>query len=148
MSVPSWKRNVSKTEYLYQTYQLYKEVLHLIYNTSSKYRHSFGDMLIHDCDDALKHGRTANDIFVKDEQTLTYRLYELSQMKSAVDNIGTHVYLYIEVLRHHDGISTNKTGKLYDRENRIGELIDNIVSLIEGVKRSDKRRFKESNSKS
>lgn len=93
MSVPAWKRKISKTEYLYQTYQLEKEIVQLIYNTPSKYRHSFGDTLIMDCDKALLHGRTANDIWVTDKQSLNYRQYELSQMKSAIDNICTHTYV-------------------------------------------------------
>ena len=141
MSVPAWKRKISKTEYLYQTYQLEKEIVQLIYNTSSKYRHSFGDTLIMDCDKALLHGRTANDIWVTDKQSLNYRQYELSQMKSAIDNICTHTYVWLECVRKHDGISTQKMGKLYERENRIGELCDIIVGLINGVKRSDRARF-------
>lgn len=143
MSVPTWKRNVSKIEFLFQTYQLEKEIVQLIYNTPSKYRHSFGDTLILCCDEALRHGRTANDIYVKDDQTLNLRLYELSQMKAAIDNVGTHVYVWIEAVRHHDGISPEKTAKYYDKEERIGILCDHIIALIEGVKRSDKIRYKE-----
>ena len=142
MSVPTWKRNISKIEYLYQTYQLEKYIVQMVYNTPSKYRRGFGDTLISCCDDALKHGRTANGIFLKDETTYNYRRYELEQMKSAVDNIGTHVYVWVEAMRQHDGIDPKKDIWLYDKENEIGLRCDKIISLIEGVKKYDKKQLR------
>jgi len=125
----------------------------MIYNTPSKYRRGFGDTLIGCCDEALKHGRTANGIYIKNEMTFNFRRYELEKMKSAIDNIGTHVYVWCEAMRHHDGIPESKNEWLYDKENNVGLLCDEIISLIEGVKKYDKNIFlkikeKESNSES
>lgn len=143
MSVPTWRRSLSRVEFIYQTYQLEIKVARIIHNTPSKYRATFGDMMIRDCMEALKHGRCANDIYVNDKQTLDYRLYELSQMKACIDNVGTNTYVWMELMRSHDGISNKEMAKFYDTENDIGENCDMIIALIDGVKKSDKKLFAE-----
>lgn len=129
-------------EFLYQTYQLEKIILKLVYNTSSKYRHGVGDRLIWLCDSALYHGRIANGIYVKTEHTLETRLYELEKMRSAIDNVGTFTYLWIETIRDHDGVSKKEDEKLYKKEDDIGFRCDHIINLIDNLKASDKERFK------
>lgn len=142
MSVPTWKRNLSRTEYLYKTYLLEKNLVQFIYNTPSKYRRGFGDTIVGLCDSAMLNGRIANGIYVKDKESLDLRLYHLEQMKASIDNICTHVYIWVEAMRQHDGISSNENEKLYDKEYDIGLYCDEIISLIEGVKRSDKKLYK------
>lgn len=143
MSVPTWKRNLSKVEFLFQTYQLEIRLTQIIYNTSSKYRKGFGDTLIADCDKALYHGRVANGIFIRDKKTYEDRRLELEKMKAAIDNIGTHTYIWLEAIRHNDGISEKENAKLYDREDEIGGYVDRIIALIEGVKKTDRKTYKE-----
>ena len=100
-------------------------------------------MMIKDCAKAMKHGRVANDIYVTDKQSLEYRLYELSKMKACIDNVGTNTYVWMELMRKHDGISNAQMSKFYDTENDIGESCDYIIALIDGVKKSDKSKFAE-----
>ena len=140
MSVPTWKRKISKTEFIYQTYQLEKILVKLIYNTSSKYRRGIGDRLIWLCDSALYHGRIANGIHVKSSNSLDQRLYELEKMKAAIDNIGTLVYIWIEAIREHDGVSKKEDEKLYNKEDDIGFRCEHIITLIDNLKKSDKKK--------
>lgn len=147
LSVPTWRRSLSRVEFLFQAYQLEIKVAQLVYKAPSKYRNTFGDMMIKDCTEAIKHGRCANDIYVTDKTTLDQRLYELSQMKACIDNVGTNAYVWMELIRKHDGIDSKLSEKYYDKENEIGEACDNIIALIDGVKKSDKRLFADRHNK-
>ena len=139
-NVPSWKRNLSKTEYIYKVFELEVYATKVIYNTPSKYRHSFGDTLIRECNRAMYHGRVANDIYLQNEQTRAERLYELSKMKAAVDNICTQAYIWAETILMHDGLSSKQKEKMYKFEESVGNHCDKIISLIEGQKRYVKDR--------
>ena len=141
MAVPTWRRNLSRIEFLYQTYQLEVRIMQITFNISSKYKQTFGVTLLKDCDEALLHGRTANRIFVKNQFQLDTRSYELDLMASCVDNIATHFYVLMELLRHHDGASLKDMEKYYDWANDIGERCDSIIAMINGVKESDRKKF-------
>lgn len=149
MSVPTWKRNESRVQFLYNVYLLEKEIAAIIPKVPAKHRSSFGDTLIKDCDLALFHGRVANRTHVRSSGSLHYRRNHLIEMEAAVDNIGTHTYIWLETVRAHDGIERRLDDKLYKAEDRIGLLCDETIGLIEGLIRSDSDRFnngKENNS--
>lgn len=55
MSVVSWKRNESKVEYLYRTYELNLLIARIVASKSKKYKANYGDTLIKNGLDALKH---------------------------------------------------------------------------------------------
>lgn len=46
MSVPSWKRSASKSEYIRLLYDLNVRIGQIVANKPKKYRGSYGDMLI------------------------------------------------------------------------------------------------------
>lgn len=115
----------------------------MVYNTPSKYRKGFGETLIADCDDALKHGRSANGVKIHDIQTFNQREYELIQMQSAIDNIATHTYIWCEAMRQHDGISEKQSVWLYNKEDNVGLKCEKIIKLIGGVKKYDEKTIEE-----
>lgn len=145
-NVPSWRRNLSRIEYLYKTYQLAIRIGQIVHTLPKKYYSSYGDILIKDCEKALFYGRTANNIWVgNNKELLTERLSNLAKMRAAVDNVATYVYIWGETVRKHDGFSADKMSKIYDRENEIGDMCNDIISMIDKLKKSDKERFKNRN---
>lgn len=142
-SVPTWKRNLSRVEYLFQTYQLAIRVGQIVHNTASKYKDTYGSILIKNCERAIFHGRAAQNIYIKDDLTLDQRLYEIAQARAAVDNLATYTYIWFETIRRHDGISEKDFARFFDYEEEVGDKCNTIIKLLDGLKRSDKEHYKE-----
>ena len=122
MAVPQHLRKESRLKYLYGVYQLEEEIVTLIANSSKKYSSVFRSVLIQDCDEALRSGRVANQLFpFYDKQIVIQRRYHLIKMIASVENIGTHVQLLIDGIRSADSLPESKRQKLSDRGQRIGE---------------------------
>ena len=63
MSVPTYRRNESKTEYLNMLYELNVNLGKIIMNKPKKYRENYGDHIIKTALESLKYAQTANSIF-------------------------------------------------------------------------------------
>lgn len=146
MSVPTWKRKPSKMEFLNKTLELETMILQMVVNTSKKYQDSIGAMLIHDCDEALRHGKVANAIYVMSRQDLDNRSYELNQMRGAIDTIPCHIHIWAKVMKDSDAVSRNIKSKLQSKEERVAKMCELILRLIDGLKKSDRQRFKKHSS--
>ena len=59
MSVPTWERNESKTEYLNMLYELNVNLGKIIMNKPKKYRENYGDHIIKTALESLKYAQTA-----------------------------------------------------------------------------------------
>lgn len=64
MSVPVWRRELSKADYMYQTYRLAIRIGEIVENGPKKYRGNYGDHLIKTSLSALEQAQVANSIFV------------------------------------------------------------------------------------
>lgn len=143
MSVPTWRRSLSKTEYLYQTFQLSIRIGQIVANLPKKYSDSYGNYLIRTSLEALKYGQTANDIPINaDEDNFKERRALLRKMHGCINNISTVAYLYLETARKQDNLSRDKYEKMYDWENEIGEKCYDINKMIRGVAKYDRESFK------
>ena len=64
MSVPKWKREESKAEFMYQTYKLCIRLNEIMANKPKKYKSNNIDQILNTAFSALKHLQTANAIFM------------------------------------------------------------------------------------
>ena len=69
MSVPSWKRSISKTEYIRLLFELNIRIGEIVANSPKKYRANYGDFLVKSALEALKYAQIANSIFVSSSMT-------------------------------------------------------------------------------
>lgn len=142
MSVPSWKRSVSKTEFIRLLFDLNIRIGEMVANSPKKYRGSYGDMLIKSALEALKYAQTANSIFVSSSMTeADYNLRRglLQQARGTVENISTAGYIFLEQIRKHD---SEESEKIYRREEYLGRTCGEISKKIAAVMKSDRMVYK------
>ena len=142
MSVPSWKRSVSKTEYIRLLFDLNIRIGEMVANSPKKYRGSYGDMLIKSALEALKYAQTANSIFVSSSMTeADYNLRRrlLQQARGTIENISTVGYIFLEQMRKHDSEESEKT---YRREEYLGTTCGEISKKISAVMKSDRAVYR------
>jgi len=139
MSVPTWKRSASNTEYIRLLYDLSIMIAEMTANGPKKYRASFGDILIKNCLDALKYAQTANSIFMgktTPPEDILLRRKLLQMSKGTVENISTVSYIYFEQQRKSGYLETEKA---YRKEERVAEICNEIINKISAVMKSDKK---------
>lgn len=138
MSVVSWERNESKVEYLYQTYQLNLLIARIVASKPKKYKANYGDALIKNGLDALKHLQIANSIYVSTKEDFILRRNHLLEARGIIDSLSTIAFIFLELTR-----SADANQKADKQEEQIGELCRKCVSLVTGVIKSDKQRYKD-----
>lgn len=137
MSVPSWKRSASKSEYIRLLHDLNVRIGQIVANKPKKYRGSYGDMLIKSSLDALKHAQIANSIFMTaSTKAADYdlRRQHLLLARGMVENIATVSQIFLEICRKADRESS---AKIYKEEAYIGETCGILQKKISGVLKSD-----------
>lgn len=142
MSVPSWKRSVSKTEYIRLLFDVNIRIGEIVSNSPKKYRGSYGDMLIKSALEALKYAQTANSIFVSPSMTeADYNLRRglLQQVRGTVENISTVGYIFLEQIKKHD---SEESEKIYRREEYLGTTCGEISKKIAAVIKNDRAVYK------
>ena len=137
MSVPSWKRSISKTEYIRSLFELNIRIGEIVANSPKKYRANYGDFLVKNALEALKYAQIANSIFVSPSMTeADYNLRRrlLQQARGIVENISTVGYIFLEQTRKHDSAESEK---IYRREEYLGATCGEISKKISAVMKSD-----------
>lgn len=142
MSVPVWRRELSKADYMYQTYRLAIRIGEIVENGPKKYRGNYGDHLIKTSLSALEEAQMANSIFVS--KTLPESDYEirrtaLKRMIGLTHHISTAFKLYKDLIKKCDG---QNPVKLNEEEQEIGERCAYTVSLIKGILDYDRKKLK------
>lgn len=139
MSIPAWRRSLSKTDFLYEIFQLNIKIGQIVANAPiQKYAHSYGNALITTAQQALLHAQTGNGIYVVDDASFTARRTQFQLAKGCVDNIGTTAYIYLETMRRHEGLKPEKCEKMYNWEDEIGGKCDLIASYLHKVMEKDR----------
>lgn len=142
MSVPAWRRSVSKTEYLKLLFDLNIRIGEMVANSPKKYRANYGDMLIKNALEALKYAQTANGIYVSPampETDYNLRRELLQKSKGAAENISTVGYIFMEQIRKHDH---EESQKIYRREEYLGTVCGEISKKIGAVMKSDRAIYR------
>lgn len=141
MSVPVWKRGESRTDFLYDAYQLSIRLVEITANKPKKYKGNLSDQIIKTSLEALKFLQTANSIYITKDSPLCdfeMRRKYLLVGKAYIENLATIFYIFIETVRKHD---SENDDKLYKQEQEIGDLCNEAVKRIDGLIKSDKEIY-------
>ena len=143
MSVPAQKRTLSNTQFLWELHQFNIRLGEICMNVPKKYRMNYADFIIKSGLETLQNAQKANSIYLSEHTTEdAFREREacLQRAKGLTENIATTADIFLEHMRKADGANIEKILK---QEEYIGEATSKIVSLIDGVMRSDRKRYKE-----
>lgn len=139
MSVPTWKRTKSKTQYIYTCFELNKEVARIMTKVPKKYRTNYSDEIIKECMEALKHLQMGNDIVVGNkEYLLLARVKHLSEAIGILDNVLTITYIFFEMMKEHNELRNDWIDR---SEEIIGNYCDSIIRMTKKVIEKDKLAF-------
>lgn len=139
MSVPTWKRTKSKTQFVYKCFELNKEVARIMTKVPKKYRTNYSDEIIKECMEALKHLQIGNDIVVTDkEYLLLARTKHFSEAVGILDNVLTISYIFFEMMKENNELRNDWIDK---SEELIGNYCDSIIKMTKRVIESDKQYF-------
>ena len=139
MSVPTWRRSESATEYLWQIYQLNLEIAEIVSNKPKKYKSTHSDLLIKNALEALSNANMANDIFVKTEREFEIRKELLLKARGHSYNVALLGDIFLELCKKSPECDKRKCTKQLER---IGSRCATCLKLINGVVKSDKKRYK------
>lgn len=147
MSVPSWLRTTSKTEFLWRLYRLNIRLGEIVTGHPKKYRATYGNVLLNSALSALINAQIANGIWMNtgtSDDDYKMRRRFLRAAKGYTETVATVAYIYLELTAKADGV---KQEKILKQEEYIGLECGEIAKMIKGVMDSDKRihnaRFKE-----
>lgn len=141
MSVPSSRRKISNIKFLHELFKFNIRLGQMCENGPKKYRNNYADHIIKTALKALQLAQYANSIYLSKnttEEEFNERELALKKAASLVDNIATTADIYLEFTRG-CGVSNDKVNK---RQEEIGTTADEIISLLKGVEKSDKERYK------
>ena len=133
MSVPAFARQLSKTQYLYETYKLNIRLGQIVMSKPKKYRENYGDRIINNGLDALKFCQAANNIFMSEQTTDSNYQKRRSYLMNAlalIDNISTVSDIFLSLNYNLDGA---KKSQIERQEEYIGRTCREIHLLIRGV---------------
>lgn len=142
MSVPSWERKLSKTNFLYKSYTLAVRIGQLVVKKPKKYRVNYGDSLIQNSLKAFNYLQRAQDIYLTKDLPMSEKMQRreyLIKARGITRNICTDAYIFYGLVKECDGMNYETLCK---EVNEIGELVDDIVNLINGTLKSDKKYYK------
>lgn len=139
MSVPTWKRSVSKIQFIYTCFELNKEIGRITTKVPKKYRTNYCDELIKECMEALKHLQIGNSIVVADRHyMLMDRAKHFSTAIGILENILSISYIFFEMMRNNGEIKNEWVDK---SEELIGNYCDSIIRMTKKVIEKDKQRY-------
>lgn len=139
MSVPTWKRNESVAEYVWQIRQLNIDIAEIISNKPKKYKSTHSDLLVKTALEALANANMANDIYVQDDKDYDTRRRLLIKAKGQLYNIALLSDIFLELCKKSPNCDRVKCVK---DQYRIGDRCKHCINLISGVLKSDKKRYK------
>lgn len=142
MSVPTWCRDLSKTQYLYDLHNLSVRIGQIVMRKPTKYRPTYGDRLITDSLNAYRYAYYANSIYMNEdtsEADYKKRREALKMALSYVDGLSTIADIFLSLNWDLDGANHEQLNKQY---NYIGDATGSIHKMIKGVMDSDTKIFK------
>ena len=143
MSVRVEDRGESKTNYVYQTYQLAIRVGKLVANKPKKYRMNYGDHIIELSLRAWEHTQEANNIYMTKDTSITdYKLRRkyLLMARGEIKHLSSAVSLFLDLTLGEtasDSKSMNAE-KTMQTKAEIGGKCSEIIKMINGVINHDR----------
>lgn len=141
MSVPTYKRELSRIQFLYEIYRFNIRLGEICMNAPKKYRANYADHIIKTGLKALQLAQYGNSIYLSKEtakEDFIERERCFKKAASLIDNISTTAQIYLELTRN----SGTSSEKILKQQEYIGTKANEIISLLQGVQKSDKERYK------
>lgn len=138
MSVPTWRRSESQTEYLHQIFKFTERIAEICANKPKKYKNSFSDKLICLACDAFTSARKANGIYVKTKADYEQRRAYLLDARGTIESICSLADIFLELCKKSPDC---KEAKILKEQEEIGNSCYQITNLISGVIKSDAKRY-------
>ncbi len=110
-------------------------------NAPKKYRANYADHIIKSGLKALQLAQYGNSIYLSketSEEDFKERIKCFRKAASLIDNISTTAQIYLELIKN-GGASSEKVLK---QQEYIGTKANEIISLLQGVQKSDRERYK------
>lgn len=147
MSVPTYRRTLSATEYVWNIRQLAVRVGEIVNNKPKKYKNTYADKIIALSLDALSEVVMANDIYVKTEKDYENRRSHLLKADGLLDSLVIISDIFLEQIKKSpvDPSVENKSkrnSKIEKQQIELGDKVDICKKLIKGVVKSDAERYK------
>ena len=145
MSVPVWKRTLSKCEYAYQTYLLTQRLTQILCNIPKKYRDSYKDVIWKLSLEALELCIMSDSIYMRNNENLEsdYKTRRECQLKARgkIQSVSIMCEVLLESIRH-SGMPGIDSKKIFKRELEIGLMCKRCNDLIDGILKSDTERYR------
>lgn len=140
MSVNTWERELSNTQYLYATYKLNERLSNVIKNTSKKYKSSYADFVIKAGLTTFETLFNANKIMINEytpDADFKERKRLLRLGISQLNITAATMNIFLKHVREVDGVNQVKIDKLLED---ISLDVSAIESMIYNVIKSDEKR--------
>ena len=137
MGVPSWNRDLSKTEFVYAAHTLCVDVARTVNQMPKKYREDMGSVIIKDSLECLKYCRIANTIFISEKTSAQDRERRKRFLKHArilAYQVSSVADVYLTLCWESDGVKKDRVER---KQRLIGTDAVNVYKLISGVLKSD-----------
>lgn len=138
LSVPTYRRKLSNTEYLWQIYLLCARTGEIVANKPKKYKGTFSDRLVNLSLQTLELAIRANEIRVTNKEEYLKRKSLLTESKQTLWSYIIIFDLFLEACIKSPNTSQSKIIK---EQIELGERVSSILKMIDGVLKSDKERY-------
>lgn len=147
ISVPTYRRSLSSTEYIWKTRQLAVRVGEIIANKPKKYKGIYSDKIVSLSITAVSEVILANEIYVKTQSDYETRRTHLLKAKGCLWSMLTIADIFLEQVKKSPVDSkeskTKRDEKISKQQIELGAVVDECVNLINGVIKSDTKRYKD-----
>ena len=145
ISVPTYRRSLSGTEYVWQVRQLAVRVGEIVANRSKKYKGIYSDKIISLSINAVSEVILANEIYVKTQSDYENRRAHLLKAKGCLWSMLTISDIFLEQVKKSPPDSkeskAKRDEKISKQQLELGSAVDECVKLINGVIKSDIKRY-------
>ena len=147
MSVPSYRRKESKTEFINQLYDLCSVCSTIFINLPKKYKTYYSEQLCKTAYDALSHAVIANNIYLSDtafHADYIIRREYFNIARGEIHAVSSLAYLVLKTYENFEDIKKSEK-----KANRYRELIGNLcyaaLSSITSIMKYDIKRLNKFN---
>lgn len=145
MSVPLYRRRLSRTEYIWRVRQLTIRVGEIIANKPKKYKGIYSDKIVYLSLNALSEVVFANEIYIETSFDYENRRSHLLNARGDLWALLTISDIFLEQIKKSPiakDLQEKRDSKIVKQQFELGREVRECVALINGVMESDKKRYR------
>lgn len=144
MSVPTWERETSKTEYIKQLGEYCRTAKTIVYKKPAKYREVFGDRFLNCTITAYLSACDANSTYIGPNADIANFDARIKSLEAAIRYVNYSEYIADLFLGTCEEVDHNKISK---EQAKIGTYCFNIRNLLHATLKDTKDRKRKAESK-